>query len=335
LADRIWETGILGLAPADSNSPGLVDPVAGRFYEARRLSVMRGLWTDRPEALVERSAAIDISLLGPAVPFGLLPASDPLLLGCSEAILRHNVLADDPHVLVRWSADPANLDARQSTGHLHRQEVSSLATLWMARYLILLGRETGDGRHLNRALALLDGVLGRLGSLGLALLPSRSGDEEWTPPANSAPGVWGLYTMLSEAMLDLAGLDYDALSRRLLLEPALPPAWPSIGLSQPFRCGDVSYRLERPVGGARHRLSVKARLDVPVTLHVDLTCPGLTELGPWQATPDTPMPKFDRAIGRLSWIVELPTGHSEREWTWGPLDGARGAVTERGLVVRG
>ena len=59
------------------SEPGLIDPEHGRFLDARRLSTLRGLWTDRPELLIDRSTALDISMLGPVVPFGLLPASDP------------------------------------------------------------------------------------------------------------------------------------------------------------------------------------------------------------------------------------------------------------------
>ena len=52
-------------------------------------------------------------------------------------------------------------------------------------------------------------------------------------------------------------------------------------------------------------------------LQVQATCPGLTELGPWHATPATPEPAFDPATGRLSWNVRLPFGGSEWSWTWG------------------
>ncbi len=77
LADRIWETGILGRSASNGDGPGLVDPESGRFLEARRLSTLRGLWTDHPELLIDRSPALDISLLGLVVPFGLLPAVRP------------------------------------------------------------------------------------------------------------------------------------------------------------------------------------------------------------------------------------------------------------------
>ncbi len=88
----------------------------------------------------------------------------------------------------------------------------------MARYLIQLGRETGQGRHWNRALAMLDAILGRLLPLGLAHAPvvrARATHRDSTSTA--AAGVWGLHAMLIETMLDLAGLDYDALDRRLTL----------------------------------------------------------------------------------------------------------------------
>ena len=123
--------------------------------------------------------------------------------------------------------------------------------------------------------------------------------------------------MLIEAMLDLAGLDYDAPDRRLTLDPTLPGAWPHIGLSQKFPCGEVAYRLERPIGGTVHRLTFQARLDHPVTLEVGVTCPGLVHLGPWHAQPEMPPPRHDHATGRLEWSVELPAGESSWAWTWG------------------
>ena len=306
-ADRTWQVGVLG---------NLFDEPSGRFLEARRLSCRRGLWASRPEEWVDRSAAVDISMLGPVVPFGLMAASDPKMRRSAEAILRHNAAGGDPNALTCWSSDPARPDARDAPSDPLQQDASSLATLWMARYLIALGRETGEGRHANRALAMLDDVLGRLGPLGLTL-KAQAGREGATETLRAASGAWGLHAMLMETMLDLAGLDYDAAAERLILAPALPPAWPQIGLSSGFRCGSVSYRLERPVGGVAHRLIVEANLHRPTVMAIDLSCPGLPDLGPWQASPVAPPPAFDRATRRLTWTTELPAGPSRREWTWG------------------
>ncbi|MDB5351871.1 MAG: glycosyl hydrolase, glucoamylase [Planctomycetota bacterium] len=306
-ADRMWDAGVLH---------GLVDESTGRFLEARRLSTRRGLWADHPEAWVERSAAVDISLLGPVVPFGLISAADPRMRRSAEAILRYNAAGGDPNALTCWSADPSRPDSRDAPSEAHQHDASSLATLWMARYLIALGRETGEGRHSNRALAMLDDVLGRLGPLGLALKGQIGGDGPSEAP-RPAPGVWGLHAMLIDTMLDLAGFDYDAAEERLNLSTALPPAWPQIGLSSQFRCGEASFRLERPVGGVTHRLTLETNLHRPTIFQAVLACPGLPDLGPWLAQPASPPPSFDRATRRLSWSVELPAGASKREWTWG------------------
>ncbi len=308
LADRIWDEGISGHL--------LTDP-GGRFLEARRLSTRRGLWADRPEQWVERSAAVDISLLGPSVPFDLIPASDTHLRRSAEAILRYNAAGGDPNALTCWSPDPDRGDARDAPSEMHQYDASSLATLWMARYLIALGRETGEGRQWNRALAMLDDILGRLGPLGLALRGQMGRGDGPIDTTRPAPGVWGLHAMLIETMLDLAGLDLDLAANRLILNPALPPAWPQIGLSGSFACGDVSYRLERPVGGLAHRLVVDANLNRPTTLRVEVACPGLPDLGPWNARPAAPPPTFDRASRKLSWTAELPSGISHQEWSWG------------------
>ena len=294
----------------------MIDPETGRFFDARRLSTLRGLWTDRHESLIEHSAALDVSLLGPVVPFGLLEADDDRIRRSAEALFRHNLYPGESNLLTLWAADPARPTADVGPSEGHKLDLSPLASLWMARYLLRLGRENGEGRHWNVAVGMLDGILGRLGSLGLLVRPTpRPSDLPRFSPG--ASGVWELHTMLIETMLDLAGLDYSAVSRKIRLSPALPSSWPSIGLGHKFPCGEVAYRLERPVGGTVCRLGVKARLDHPILLDIDLTCPGLTDLGPWQAIPSAPAPVLDRKTGRLRWSVELPAGEMEREWSWG------------------
>src|SRR5262249_32170553 len=156
LANRIWEVGILGGGSSGGDGAGLMDHASGRFLEARRLSTLRGLWTDKPELSVERVAAFDVSELAAVVPFGLLPADDPRMRALAQGLLRNNVAGDEANMLTPWAPDPSRPpggipvpSGSQGAGP------SSLATLWMARYLIRLGRETGEGRHWNRALALV------------------------------------------------------------------------------------------------------------------------------------------------------------------------------------
>jgi hypothetical protein len=318
LADTVWEQGIVGSgSTADDFTSGLVDADTGRFLDARRISTFRGLWTDRPEFLIDRSSALDVSLLGPVIPFGLLPASDPRMVRTAEAILRLSTVHGDPNALVRWSTDPNHPQPNLAPSESHSHDLSSLATLWMARYLIALGRETGQVRHWNRALAMLDGILGRLLPLGLFLRSSVRSNDSPRITLGAAAGVWGLHAMLAETMLDFAGLDYDSLDRRLTLRPALPSAWPHTGISQTFPCGTVSYRLDRPIGGTVHHLSLTADLAHPVTLEAALTCPGLVDLGPWQSDPEVPPPPYDPRISRLAWTVTLPAGESLWSWRWG------------------
>jgi glucoamylase len=317
LADKIWNIGILRETSADSSGPGLVDRETGRFLDARRLSLRRGLWTDQPDRLVERVAAIDISLLSPAVPFGLLPASDPCVRRSADAILRYNTVGGDPNALACWAADPTGKGPGSAPSDTHQHDVSSLATLWMVRYLIRLGRETGEGRHWGRAVAMLDGLLERLGPLGLHLRQSVRRDDDPGPRTGLSPGVWGLHAMLIEALLDFSGFDYDAAARQLILEPVLPPAWPQVGLAQKFPCGDIAYRLSRAEVGTSHTLTVDADAQNPVTLKVSMTCPSLTELGVWSSQPESAPPSFDRATRQMAWSVELPAGSSRWEWSWG------------------
>jgi hypothetical protein len=316
LADRIWHEGIFREPVKDRRGPGMIDPDTGRFFDARRLSTLRGLWTDRPKFLLEHSAALDASLLGPAVPFGLVEAGDERVRRSAEALFRHNLFAGDSNLLTLWAADPARSSADAVPTEGHALDLSPLASLWMARYLLQLGRENGEGRHWNLAVSMLDGILARLGSLGLTVRPAARPSEipRYSPGAS---GVWELHAMLIETMLDLAGLDYSAPARRVRLSPTLPGAWPSIGLGHKFPCGEVAYRLDRPVGGTVHRLTLRARLDQSVLVDIDLTCPGLTDLGPWNAEPSAPAPSLDRRTGRIRWSVELPAGETDRQWTWG------------------
>jgi hypothetical protein len=187
----------------------------------------------------------------------------------------------------------------------------------MVRFLIQLGRETGHGRHWARAVSMLEAILGRLSHLGLTLRTSGRAME--TARRVSKPGgtAWRLHPMILDTMLDLAGLEYDAVDRRLTLAPVLPGTWPQTGIKRSFPCGEVFYQLQRPIGGKVHHLQLKARLEHPVTLQVVLTCPELRELGPWQATTPSPEPTFDPRTGQLAWSMALPADHGEWTWTWG------------------
>jgi hypothetical protein len=316
-ADRIWELGVLKepvSGPAVSS--GLIDPETGRFLSGRRVSTLRDLWTRHPDFLLDRSDRLDASMLGLAVPLGLLPASDPRLVKTAQALIRANSkVTADSDVMARFAyeANPIN---RNPASNLP-QEVSSLGTLWMARYLIQLGRETGQGRHWNRAIALIEAIISRLSSLGLVLRPTGRGPDSARVVANPGGTAWRLHAMLIESLLDLGGLEYDAVDRKLLLQPVLPGPWAQTGISREFACGHVSYRLERPLGGKVHRLRFEAELKIPVMLNIQATCPGLTELGPWNSSANGPEPAFDPSSGRLYWTVRLPFGSSELTWTWG------------------
>jgi hypothetical protein len=316
VADRIWEQGVLGGRSAGDT--GLVEHENGRFLDGRRVSTLRGLWTNRPELLIERSTALDISMLGPVIPLGIISASDPLMIRTADAILRNNAVPGNSNLLTRWSLKLGREEHSFGPGESHGQDVSSLATLWMARYLVRLGNETGHGRHWNRALLMLDAILGRLFPLGLMIRPSARLNDVQRSLQGLGGGAWSLHAMLADTLLDFAGLGYHALERRVTLEPVLPSPWSHVGLSQRFPCGEVGYRLDRPIGGTVHHLCVRACLDAPVTLHVAVTCPGLAELGPWQSNPPSPPPDFDPHTGRLAWSLELPAGQEIAwNWTWG------------------
>ena len=241
-----------------------------------------------------------------------MKTAETILGGATSAV------SGDPNALSGSSVGPGRSESLAGPGESNTQDVSSLATLWMAQYLIRLGHETGAAKHWNLALAMLDGVLGRLSALGLSIrISARPSDPSSRHASGTSAGAWGLHALLIDTLLDFAGLDYDAVDRVVTLEPALPSAWPHTGLTQTLPCGEVSYRLERPIGGTVHRLSVRARLTAAVTLNARLTCPGLSELGPWQAAAGLPAPEFQPRTGRLLWSVPIPIGESSWSWTWG------------------
>jgi GH15 family glucan-1,4-alpha-glucosidase len=317
LADRVWNEGILQEPRADRKGPGMIDPESGRFFEARRLSMLRGLWTDRPEQLLESSSAIDASLLGPVVPFGLLPATNPIMRRCAEALFEFNRHSRERNLLTAWTGDPKRRSVETAPSEALALDISSLASLWMARYLLQLGRETGEARHWTLALTMLDGILSHLGALNLALRPQPRPGDAMSIGLGPGSGAWELHANLVETLLDFSALEYNAADKRLTLAPVLPSSWPSIGRTDKLPCGEVCFRLDRPLGSNTYRLRVETALHHDVTASIDLTCPGLVELGPFVATVEGPPPAHERGTGRLRWSATLPEGRSAREWTWG------------------
>ena len=69
---------------------------------------------------------------------------------------------------------------------------------------------------------MIEAILGRLSPLGLVLRPTGRGPESARLVANPGGNAWRLHAMLIDTMLDLAGLEYDAVDRRMTLQPVLP-----------------------------------------------------------------------------------------------------------------
>lgn len=321
-AELILQRGILREAPRGGEAgPGLVDPVSGRFLEARHLSRRRGLWAESPDLVADQSAALDLAVLALAIPFGLLPASDPRLFKTAQAILEHNVFRGSTKALTAWANDPSQVESTLTPTDSHRDDMSCMATLWMARYLLQLGRETGEGAYWTQAVSFLDAMIERLSPLGNSVWAGRRTEDYSVVSARWLHGVWGVHGSLVETILDLAGLEYDALERKIILRPALPPRWPILGLSQRFACGEVSFRMRRSQGGRSYQLTVETRLSHPVELVAEITCPGMTYLEPWQGPEGHPRPRLEVPPGRLSWTTKLPKGDQSLAWSWGDDQG--------------
>lgn len=316
LAEKIWTTGILKESRAERNGPGLYDPDRKRFLEARRVSRLRGLWSNDSQNLIERSSAFDVSTLGLAIPFGLLPASDPRMRRSAEEILTRNATAQDANALRVWSPDADDVDSSVSPGEPLRHDASSLATLWMVRYLIQLSKETGEEAPLARAQQLLEDMIARLGSLGLSVNPGRLSTGKTDRPYPTA-GVWELHAMLIEVILDLHGLDYDVPEQTLQIEPVFPTSWTSTAGRQVLPCGEVAYDWKREPGERpAHRFTIEACLTTNTRVCVELSCPGTPVPESIRVTEGLPRPSFDKPTRRLSWQFRATAGTGRWSCEW-------------------
>ena len=317
LAQRILEVGILGNTRLGDSSPGLFAEDLGRFLEARGVSRMRGLWTSEPGRLFDHAPGLDVTMLGVSTPFGLIPASYQRMRQTVASLRVECILNGSPNALALWAADKSHPELCISPGESHQHVASSLASLWMARYLIQLGKESGEVESWTEAVGLIDEVITRLGTLGISFNFSPN-SRQATHSSHQIPRVCHLHVPMLEALMDLAGLDFDASTSTLILEPALPPAWPEIGMEQEMPCGRVSYRLQAfAQRRTSHRIALTANLKYPVMLKVKVASPGLKEVGNWKSNPMMPEPKFDSARQILTWSLRLPAGANICDWSWG------------------
>ena len=316
-----------GVGREPSGSPGLVDPDSGRFLQARRVSKLRGLWTGDPDQLIDRADILDINMLGLAVPFGLLPASDPRLVRIAETILRINgALKGDPNVLSRATFVP------DQSGRIGSSERPAR------------GLQSGDP---------LDGpVPDPIGpgnrAAGTGPCPGHARGHPGPALSTRAhPPIGRTHDRIRPTGVQSRrdGLEitrddhrYHARSGRSRLrrrrapfepQPGPPGVLAQHGMKRSLPCGEVSYQLQRPIGGKVHHLQLKTRLEHPVTLQVALTCPDLKELGPWQARRPRPSPPSSPRPDHLEHVA--PGGRERME-----LDvGMSAASPEPGVRVPG
>ena len=317
-ADRIWNDGICKvIATSQPGSPGMVDPDTGRFLQARRLSTLKGLWTDDPALLVDRCTRLHITMLSLSVPYGLLPASDPRLHRVAEGILRANdALKGDSNVLAGLAYEPTQ-SPRLGSINNDRHEVSSLATLWMARFLIQLGRETGQARHWSRALSMIEGIFGRLSQLGLSLRVAGRALESVRHVPNAGGTAWRLHAMLIDTILDLAGFDYDA---------DRPPPGLAAGTARAVASDrhqaiiPLRRRLLSPRAADRRQgVSLERQGSTKTSRHArgraHVSRPDRT--GPVAGVAPDARTRARPSYQPMRWNVTLPSSTSEWNWTWG------------------
>ncbi len=140
--------------------------------------------------------------------------------------------------------------------------------------------------------------------------------RQTTDPGGTASN---LHAKLIDTMLDLAGLDYDAVDVRLSLRPALIGQWTQTGIKQSFACGDVWYLLERPIGTRLYRLHLKTNLKHADRARRPTHVPGpfragaVGKLEPWPGSGAVVRPA--QRTGAVQ--HELPANPGEWIWTWG------------------
>lgn len=326
LADRIWEYGILASTTPDGSRPGLYDPSLGRFLEGRRVAKRPDLWPNGPADWDDVFVRVSANMLALAVPYKLLPASDPRLVAVAQCLIEH---LDDHRKLTGLSIPrsvPGTIPRRDKGVSANPNpnpnfnsdlpDSSCLATLWLARYLLQLGRETGKSKHWDRAIRLLQATLDRVTSLGTGLSPFRGTDPLGPNPMELDQGVWGLHTMLMECLHDLLGVSHDALGRKIVIAPILPSDCDFIGSSQKLPSGDVTYRLERLRGSESYRLTLDASLREAMRFEFCLLCPDLPRIDLWDSTSEGERGQFNPNNGHLRWSRQLTAGRSSHEWTW-------------------
>ena len=180
------------------------------------VSKLRGFWTDNPDFLIEHSATLDVTALVTGGPIravaGLGPAAGPDGRGNPASSRGAEGRSQCPGPLERTSrrARPGAVPATARTTSPARRR-SGWSASWPQ-----LGRETGQARHWTSALALLDGIISRISHLGLSLRSFARGIESGRQTTEPGGAASNLHAKLIDTMLDLAGLDYDAVDARLI-----------------------------------------------------------------------------------------------------------------------
>ena len=270
-----------------------------------------------PERLIDRSAVSTSVMSGwssPSTCSRLGPPDGPHGRGDSPA---HGAVDGDPNLLSRW----AN---RTGPGRGSPRRVAHAGIPRPGHALD--GPLPDPARPRDRPGTALEPRPGHARQPSSAGSPARPGDARPPRgPATRAParrlamlGRLGLHTMLVETMLDFAGSRLRRSRPPLTLDPALPGAWPHTGLrSHTLPCGEVAYRLDRPIGGTVHQLDIEGPARPPghAPGRRDLPRPGPPR--PLARPAEMPPPRHNHVNGRLKWSLALPPGESSWAWTWG------------------
>jgi GH15 family glucan-1,4-alpha-glucosidase len=253
----------------------------------------------------------DISLLGPAYPFNVYSAKDPLIAHCVD---RMNGVATDRngnnHPIMRFSGEWQGLVDRYWADTYWNGGPWFLSTMWYGCYYAQrqdLNPGKGDiDNHLSR----LDLLIDRLGPVGLG--------AEQIAPSNSLaypdfvlqaawPNAWESMSFFVDSVMLFLGYTPDAPGNTLRIAPKLPTGWTTMSFhGVPVGAHRIDVHcLEQPTMTTQVFTNVTGNAVAYDTyIRVNAGCEALAVMQDAAPVPFT----YDAATGRVHVTGSLHTG---------------------------